>query len=179
MIHSKVRKAKRAKPAPANALLDAEEQLTRTRQHGNPTARQAAEILLRSNQGFIVPTAAQKKRIVVAFAKRGRIVYGKAYDIVQMPRGKSIDLDDQEAIERQLSSLTLYEIKSTKRPKIDREFAKYFFALTTAELLVAQSLKAQFRFIFVNVCNGHFKQLSLSEVLAKARGFYPQWSICF
>ena len=167
------------RPVAAGTLLDIDEQLDRSRQHGNPTAKLAARILADSKQGYIVPTAAQKKKIVIAFAKRGRIVYGKAYDIIRIRDGRPVDLDDQDDIERHLDTLTLYEIKSTRRPELNEEFSGYFFALTTAELLVAQSLKEQFRFVFVNVCNGHHKELTLREVFARARGFYPQWSICF
>jgi hypothetical protein len=146
---------------------------------GNKTARRAARILIRLKLGYITPTAAQKKKIVIAFAKRGCVVYGKAYDIVKIRDGAKVDLDNQESIERGLGSLVLYEIKSTSKKAIGREFDKYFFALTTAELLVAQSLKAQFKFVFVNVVSGHHKELTLRQVLAKARGFYPQWSILF
>jgi hypothetical protein len=146
---------------------------------GNSTARRAAQILVRLKLGYITPTAAQKKKIVIAFAKRGSVVYGKAYDIVRIHNGTKVDLDDQESIERGLDSLILYEIKSTHRKSIGPDFDKYFFALTTAELLVAQSLKEQFRFVFVNVISRQHKELTLREVLAKARGFYPQWSILF
>jgi hypothetical protein len=52
-------------------------------------------------------------------------------------------------------------------------------ALTAAEVLVAQSLKEQFRFLFVNTVTGSFLELRLNEVFAKARGIYPTWSISF
>jgi hypothetical protein len=146
---------------------------------GNKTAKRAAQILIRLRLGYITPTAAQKKKIVIAFAKRGCVVYGKAYDILKIRNGAKIDLNDQESIERGLDSLVLYEIKSTNKKSIGPEFDKYFFALTTAELLVAQSLKRQFQFVFVNVVSRHHKELTLRQVLAKARGFYPQWSILF
>src|SRR5258708_2229551 len=102
----------REQAIPARSLLNPQEQLARVRQHGNPTAKRAADILVRLNQRYLVPTATQKKKIVIAFAKQNRIVYGKAYDVVRIRRGVRIDLDDQESIERHLNSLTLYEIKS-------------------------------------------------------------------
>jgi hypothetical protein len=162
-----------------DSSLTVKEPLVRARQHGNPTAKRAAEIMVNLNQGYLAPTAAQKKKIVIAFAKQNRVVYGKAYDLVRTRRGANVDFSDQDSIERNLDRLTLYEIKSTDRENVGADFANYFFALTTAELLVAQSLKRQFRFVFVNVRHGHHKELTLRQVLAKARGFYPQWSICF
>jgi hypothetical protein len=155
------------------------EEPTEGRRHGNSTSKRAARMLVRLKQGYIEPTAKQKKRILLAFAKRGRAVYGRAYDIVRIHANVSIDLNDQASIDDGLDSLILYEIKSTRRKTVGPDFDNYFFALTTAELLVAQSLKEQFRFIFVNVVNKQHKELTLMEVLAKARGFYPQWSISF
>ena len=52
-------------------------------------------------------------------------------------------------------------------------------AQTASEVLVAQSLKAQFRFIFVNTVSGVHLELQLNEIFAKARGIYPTWSISF
>jgi hypothetical protein len=149
------------------------------RKQGNSTAKRAAAILVALKAGYIVPTAAQKKKIIIAFAKKDRIVYGRAYDIVRIADGTEIDLNDQDSIERHLTALTLYEIKSTNRKDLDSTFKGHFFALTTAELLVAQNLKNQFRFIFVNVRTGDHQDLTLREVLNRARGFYPQWSISF
>jgi hypothetical protein len=148
------------------------------RGHGNSTARRAAGILCKRGDGFVVPTLAQKKRINIAFAHKSLVVYGRAYDIVKIKTGSQIDLDSQESIERGLADLTLYEIKSTRR-ELDAEFNGYFFALTTAELLVAQNLKTQYRFAFVNIRTRQHKELTLQAVLQRSRGFYPQWSISF
>ena len=59
------------------------------------------------------------------------------------------------------------------------DFSKYFFDLTTAELLVAQSLKKYFKFIFVNTVTEQYVEYSLSEIFAKAKGIYPKWAIRF
>jgi hypothetical protein len=147
--------------------------------HGNRTAKRAAQILLQLKAGYIIPTAAQKRRIIVAFAKKDRVVYGKAYDIVKVRRGVVVDFDNQDSVERSLDALTLYEIKSTRRGNVGPTLKGYFFAITTAELLVAQNLKKQFQFVFVNVRTGYHQELTLRQVLARARGFYPQWSISF
>ena len=148
------------------------------RNHGSSTARIAAGLLTKSGNGFIVATLAQKKRINIAFARKGLVVYGRAYDIVKLKAGSKVNLDDQDSIERGLDDLMLYEIKSTRR-RLDAEFNGYFFALTTAELLVAQNLKARYRFVFVNILTKRHKELTLQQVLRRSRGFYPQWSISF
>ena len=143
---------------------------------GSATAGKAAQLLIRKNLGYLVPTAKQKKNLVIAFAKRDMIVYGKAFDVLRL--SQPIDLDSLLAVEANLGKILVCEIKSTKKD-VSADFRGYFFGLTAAEVLVAQSLKTQFRFIFVNTVSGAFLELQLSEIFAKARGIYPTWSISF
>lgn len=143
---------------------------------GSATAGKAAQLLVSKNLGYLVPTAKQKKNLVVAFAKRGMIVYGKAFDVLRISH--PIDLNSLVEVEANLGKILVCEIKSTKKD-VSADFRGHFFGLTAAEVLVAQSLKAQFRFIFVNTVSGAFMELQLSEVFAKARGIYPTWSISF
>ncbi|HEV7926987.1 MAG TPA: hypothetical protein VGR14_16645 [Verrucomicrobiae bacterium] len=136
----------------------------------------AARLLVAKNLGYAIPTARQKKNLVVAFAKKDMIVYGKAFDVLHL-KG-TIDLDSLDAVESRLDDILVCEIKSTNQELAD-DFRGYFFALTAAEVLVAQSLKGRFRFIFVNITTGKHLELPLNEVFAKARGIYPTWSISF
>ncbi len=142
----------------------------------NQTAKAAARILVRKNVGFVVPNATQKRSLLVEFARRNLVVYGKAFDVVRLLA--PVNLDDPVDIERWLDKIVLCEIKSTGR-KLPEDFKGYFFALTTAELLVAQSLKQRFRFVFVNTTTEAYTELTLNQIFAKARGVYPTWSISF
>jgi hypothetical protein len=142
----------------------------------NQTAKKAAQILLKSGSGFVVPTARQKRLLLVEFAKRNLVVYGKAFDVVKL--AGSVDLDASADIERNLDKMVLCEIKSSNK-KLPEDFRGYFFALTTAELLVAQNLKHRYRFIFVNTITGAYIELTLQELFGRARGIYPTWSIMF
>ena len=72
----------------------------------------------------------------------------------------------------------MWEIKSTKK-EVGEDFSGYFFSLSTAELLVAQSLGEQYRFLFINTTTGTMLDLSLQEVYSKARAIYPTWSVQF
>ncbi|MCX6970580.1 MAG: hypothetical protein NTV93_10570 [Verrucomicrobia bacterium] len=143
---------------------------------GSATAGKAALLLASKGLGYLVPTAKQKKNLVVAFAKRDMIVYGKAFDVVHL--SEPVDLDSLAEIEANLRKVVVCEIKSTKKD-VTADFKGYFFGLTAAEVLVAQSLKSQFRFIFVNTVSGAHLELQLNEVFARARGIYPTWSISF
>lgn len=154
----------------------AAEQATLAEASRNQTAKRAAHILLRSNSGFVVPTAKQKRLLLVEFARRNLVVYGKAFDIVKL--SGPVDLDEPAEIERNLDKIILCEIKSSGR-KLPDDFKGYFFALTTAELLVAQNLKERFKFILVNVPTSTYMELTLRELFGRARGIYPTWSIMF
>lgn len=58
----------------------------------NQTAKRAAQILLKCGAGFVVPTARQKLLLLVEFAKRNLVVYGKAFDVVKLVG--NVNLDD-------------------------------------------------------------------------------------
>jgi hypothetical protein len=145
-------------------------------QSGQTTAKKAAAILVAKGLGFVVPSAKQKQNLLVAFAKKGKVVYGRAFDIIRVEG--SIDLNDLTAVENNLQKITIFEIKSTKKV-LPTDFSSYFFALTAAELLVAQSLKSQFKFVFVNTATSAHMEMDLNQIFARARGIYPTWSICF
>lgn len=86
----------------------------------------------------------------MAFAGQGSVVYGEAFDVVRVLPGTAVDFNDLGSVVRNIDNLVLYEVKSTKR-NLPADFAGYFFSLSTAELLVAQSVgERQFRFAFVN-----------------------------
>jgi hypothetical protein len=140
------------------------------------TAKKAAAILVAKDAGFIVPTARQRQNLLVAFAKRGKVVYGRAFDVVKL--SAPLDLDNLGDIEARLDTIMVFEIKSSRK-KLPPDFSGYFFGLTGAEVLVAQSLKKQFKFVLVNTGTGEHLEIDLSEIFSRAKGIYPTWSICF
>ena len=146
-------------------------------QSGQATAKKAAAVLVAKNIGFVVPTARQKLNLLVAFAKRNKVIYGKAFDIIRL--SERVDLNDLGNVERNLHQVTIFEIKSTRKGKLRPDFSKYFFSLTAAELLVAQSLKEQFRFVLVNTATRDHLELGLAELFSRAKGIYASWSISF
>jgi hypothetical protein len=145
-------------------------------QSGQKTAKAAAAILVAKQAGFIIPTGKQRQNLPVAFAKRGKVVYGKAFDVVKL--SAPVDLAELTEVEKHLEQITVLEIKSTRK-KLKADFSGFFFALTAAEVLVAQSLKKQFGFVLVNTGTGEHLEMSLLEIFAGAKGIYPTWSICF
>jgi hypothetical protein len=130
---------------------------------------------------YIKVTTEQKRNIVVAFARKDKPVYGEAFDYVRLTA--TVDLDSEENVTENVGSIILIEVKSTgtkKNRRITNEyFDGHFFGLTTAEVLVAQKLEGQYRFIFVNKQTGSTREMSLNDILIKAKSIYPQWSITF
>jgi hypothetical protein len=141
------------------------------------TAKKAAEFLAKQDPLVRVPTKKEKTNLLIAFARKNKVIYGNAFDVVRL--GKNIDLNVIESVIDNIQHITLLEVKSTRKENIDENFSGYFFGLTTAELLVAQNLGDRYRFIFVNTVTGHTLELKLNEIFAKAKGIYPQWSISF
>ena len=115
--------------------------------------------------------------MLVGFAMHRRVLYVAAFDVVRL--SQPVDLSDAVAIAANLSTIGIYEIKSTNRVKLKRDLKGYFFNITAAELLVAQSLGDQFRFAFVNTLSGDCEEMSLNEVFARSRAMYPAWHIRF
>lgn len=150
--------------------------MSTTFQSGQQTAKKAADLLIAKDSCYVIPSTLQKQNLLVAFAKKGKVIYGKAFDIIRL--SEPVDLDNFDAVEINLHKITILEIKSTKK-RLGSDFAKFFFALTAGEVLVAQSLKKQFRFVFVNTETGEHLEMGLSDVFARAKGIYPTWSISF
>ncbi len=143
---------------------------------GNATAKRAAALLVDKQIGFMLPTPKQRQNLLIAFVKKNMVVYGRAFDIIKLLG--NIDLDDLASVEKNLDKIRIYEIKATNK-NLPADFSKYFFSISAAEVLVAQSLKGYFKFIFVNINTGDFLEMDLVQMFAKARGIYPTWSIMF
>lgn len=136
-------------------------------------------MLTKGDPSFLSPTKAQRRNLAMAFAGQDKILYGRAFDAVRVPPETDVDLDDLESVQACLGDLTLYEVKSTNRKNLGDDFKGYFFALTTAELLVAQSLGSQFRFLLIHTLTGARLELTLQDLFKRARSIYPSWSVLF
>lgn len=144
---------------------------------GSSTAKRAGKFLESLNKGFKIPTPKQRQNLLIQFARRGYVIYGRAFDIVKID--ESVNLSDEKSIEQNFDRITIYEIKSTKKLNVGADFERYFFSISTAELLVAQSLKERFKFVFVNINTGTYKEMTLRQIYGKAKNIYPTWSIMF
>jgi hypothetical protein len=126
---------------------------------------------------YHIPNRKERDALLVGFAMHRRVLYGAAFDVVRL--SGPIELADAEAIASGIDRITICEIKSTNRPALKSDLKGYFFNITAAELLTAQSLGAQYRFLFVNSIKGEHVEMSLNEIFGRARAMYPAWHIRF
>ena len=146
----------------------------------SPSNSQQTSILaceMLQQNGYVQPTSEQRKNLCVCFAEIGGVLYGRAFDVVKVPA--ECNLNDRASITAHIAQIVCAEVKSTNRKAINEEFDGYFFDLTNAELLVAQSLGEQFCFVFMNVVTGAVKEMTLQQVFAKARKTYPKMAVAF
>jgi len=143
------------------------------------TANLAKTILCESSPAFRDPTAAQRSAIAAAFAAKNFVVYGRAFDVLELADANAA-LRDQNAITDAIDrrTIALVEVKSTSRD-LDQDFSGHFFSMSTAELLVAQSLGPLFKFAFVNTRTRHLRLVTLQDIFRRAKAIYPTWSIRF
>lgn len=141
------------------------------------TSRRAIQIMVEKAAGFHEPSRKERDALLVGFAMQRRVLYGAAYDLVHLER--EVDLASPDVIAENISAIRIIEVKSTNRKSMKASLNGYFFNITAAELLVAQSLGSQFRFAFVNTLTGDHQEMSLNEVFARSRAMYPAWHIRF
>jgi hypothetical protein len=120
----------------------------------------------------------ERVRIAQAFAARNKVVYGQAFDLVRVDPGADVDFDDLDALAHAVKQdrVILIEVKATKKTR-GAHFREHFFSISTAELLVAQSLGDLYRFAFVAMEEGQCFEVSLRQIYARTKAIYPTWSI--
>jgi len=139
------------------------------------TAKRALEILSSGKDNFRVLTRRERNILMLAFAENNKVLYGNAYDLVKCP--EKVDFSKIDEVRKAMKSIIVYEVKSTNRVNMKQDFSGYFFDLTTAELLVSQSLKEQYMFAFVNTTTREHVQMTIRDILGRAKNIYPKWAI--
>lgn len=157
------------KPTATNKSLPAD--------NGHRTARRALDQLCQADPRYHSPTRAERTALMVAFAARGRTLHPAAFDAIRFEQ--SVDLTDPAALSANLDAITICEIKSTNQNRIGADLRGYFFNVTAAELLSAQSLGTRYCFVFVNTLTGDHQEMGLNEIFGRARATYPAWHIRF
>lgn len=125
-----------------------------------------AKKILLGKKGYLELSNQQKNNLIGVLAEKGKVIHRRAFDLVRIT--KKTNFSDKKSIAANLGSITLIEIKATDR-SLGKDFSKYFFGITMRELILAQSFKKQYKFIFVNVGSKQVLELSLPQVFAKIK----------
>ena len=127
--------------------------------------RKEINILLKK-PGYMELTNQQKKNLVVAFARKGKVVHKRAFDLIRIS-GK-VDFSDENDIMKNLKNITFIELKSTESSK-DSKFSGHFFGLTVNQMSMGQTFKDQYRFIFLDIKNNNILEMDLKKLYSRMR----------
>lgn len=111
----------------------------------NKTEKEALNLLLAEREDLLIPDAKGRKAIVEALGIDPR--FKRTFDLVRI-LGHHFG-ENQVEIEDP-SSITLFEIKSTKK-RLENFPKGFFFGATENEFTLAARLGAQFQFCFVSL----------------------------
>ena len=67
-----------------------------------------------------------------------------------------------------IENITFIEVKSTKTSK-DANFSGQFFGLTMREMIMGQTYKNKYQFIFVDVINGNTLEMDLKKLYSRMK----------
>lgn len=129
--------------------------------------------------GFVRPTPQQRKNLVEAYARVGKEVRAKGFDLIKESDSKTIGNPDQLA--EAVDNITLFELKTAGKERksiVKENWSGLGFTLTGAEKHNAEVLKDNFKFIFLNLKNGALRECKLDDFFSSgAANTYPTWSV--
>ena len=129
--------------------------------------------------GFVRPTPQQRKNIVAAYAKHGKEVKAKGFDLIKQADVATIN--NVNALAKKAESIKLYELKTAgkKRKSIVKEnWSGLGFTLTSSEKHNAETLGDNFKFLFLNLKNNALHECKLEDFFSSdVANTYPTWSV--
>ena len=132
--------------------------------------------------GYIRPTPKQRDNIVSAFAHHGKIVNPRAFDLIK--KGEEGLLNNRSELIKSIPTKgcpTLFELKTAgkdRRKNIGEDFTGLGFTLTQKEKENAETLKSNYKFLFLNLKTKKHKICNLQDFFNEAVSrIYPTWSI--
>ena len=127
--------------------------------------RIAINILLK-NSKFKELTSKEKNTLLVAYARKKKVVHKRAFDLIRI--SAKIDFSSESSIMENIENITFIEVKSTKTSK-DANFSGQFFGLTMREMIMGQTYKNKYQFIFVDVTNGNTLEMDLKKLYSRMK----------
>ena len=132
----------------------------------NQSAERIAINTLLKNPKFKELTAKEKNTLFVAYARKNKVVHKRAFDLIRI--SAKIDFSSEVSIMENIENITFVEVKSTKMSK-DVNFSGQFFGLTMREMIMGQTYKNNYQFIFVDVTNGNRLEMDLKKLYSRMK----------
>ena len=132
----------------------------------NQSAERIAINILLKNPKFKELTAKEKNTLFVAYAKKNKVVHKRAFDLIRI--SAKIDFSSEARIMENIENITFIEVKSTKMSK-DVNFSGQFFGLTMREMIMGQTYKNNYQFIFVDITNGNTLEMDLKKLYSRMK----------
>ena len=132
----------------------------------NQSAERIAINTLLKNPKFKELTAKEKNTLFVAYARKNKVVHKRAFDLIRI--SAKIDFSSEASIMENIENITFIEVKSTKMSK-DVNFSGQFFGLTMREMIMGQTYKNNYQFIFVDVTNGNTLEMDLKKLYSRMK----------
>ena len=132
----------------------------------NQSAERIAINTLLKNPKFKELTAKEKNTLFVAYARKNKVVHKRAFDLIRI--SAKIDFSSEASIMENIENITFIEVKSTKMSK-DVNFSGQFFGLTMREMIMGQTYKNNYQFIFVDVTNGNTLEMDLKNLYSRMK----------
>ena len=132
----------------------------------NQSAERIAINTLLKNPKFKELTAKEKNTLFVAYARKNKVVHKRAFDLIRI--SAKIDFSSEASIMENIENITFMEVKSTKMSK-DVNFSGQFFGLTMREMIMGQTYKNKYQFIFVDVINGNTLEMDLKKLYSRMK----------
>ena len=132
----------------------------------NQSAERIAINTLLKNPKFKELTAKEKNTLFVAYARKNKVVHKRAFDLIRI--SAKIDFSSEVSIMENIENITFIEVKSTKMSK-DVNFSGQFFGLTMREMIMGQTYKNNYQFIFVDITNGNTLEMDLKKLYSRMK----------
>ena len=132
----------------------------------NQSAERIAINTLLKNPKFKELTAKEKNTLFVAYARKNKVVHKRAFDLIRI--SAKIDFSSEASIMENIENITFIEVKSTKMSK-DVNFSGQFFGLTMREMIMGQTYKNNYQFIFVDITNGNTLEMDLKKLYSRMK----------
>lgn len=129
--------------------------------------------------GYARPTPEQRRNIVAAYAKLGKEIKAKGFDLIR--KEDIATINNVATLTKKVESIKIYELKTAgkKRKSLVKEnWSGLGFTLTSSEKHNAEVLGDNFKFLFLNLKNNALHECKLEDFFfSGAANTYPTWSV--